>query len=284
MYSLCSSPIYPLDFASKKNHLKIISYTEPGDPWHKRALIRSLERITGQRKLQKLYDDVMATHPTSQQIWSLMLEKLDIDLEVANKEAIPKDGPVIIIANHPFGVVDGIILGKLFSDVRMDFKVLVNSVLCRNEVLNQHFLPVSFDETKEAIRTNLETRKIALDNLQSGGSVGIFPGGGVATAPRIGQPATDLEWKRFVVKLIKKSNAQIIPVFFYGQNSQLFQVASHISLNLRLGVLLNEVNNKKGKTLKITVGRPISAESLSNIKESDAVLAHLRGEVYRLRR
>ncbi len=264
--------------------MKIISYTEPGDPWHKRALIRSLERITGQRKLQKLYDDVMATHPTSQQIWSLMLEKLDIDLEVANKEAIPKDGPVIIIANHPFGVVDGIILGKLFSDVRMDFKVLVNSVLCRNEVLNQHFLPVSFDETKEAIRTNLETRKIALDNLQSGGSVGIFPGGGVATAPRIGQPATDLEWKRFVVKLIKKSNAQIIPVFFYGQNSQLFQVASHISLNLRLGVLLNEVNNKKGKTLKITVGRPISAESLSNIKESDAVLAHLRGEVYRLRR
>ena len=154
---------------------------------------------------------------------------------------IPREGPIIFIANHPFGVVDGLALGEIISKVRDKFAILVNAVLCRNPQLDPFLLPIDFREIPEAMKTNINTRQEAINRLLNGEAIAIFPSGAVATAPFPGKEPVDLEWKRFVVKLITQSKATVIPLYFHGNNSFWFQLASYIHMNLRLGLLLFEV-------------------------------------------
>jgi putative hemolysin len=170
---------------------------------------------------------------------------------------IPREGPLIFIANHPFGVVDGLALGEIISIVRPEFAILVNAVLCRNPQLDPFLLPIDFREISEAMKTNIRTRKEALDRLSRGEAIAIFPSGGVATAPFPGKEPVDLEWKRFLIKLVTQSKATVVPLYFHGKNSFWFQLASFLHMNLRLGLLLFEVKNKIGKTLFVTIGNPI---------------------------
>jgi putative hemolysin len=229
-------------------------------------------------------NEILDAHHHPHEIWSVMKEKLKVQVR-ANLEGldhVPPSGPVIFIANHPFGVVDGILFGEMISRVRPNFKFLVNEVLCREEQLNQFFLPIDFRDTKEAMQTNLETRRKSLEYLAEGNAIAIFPAGGVATSKRLWKEVTDLDWKRFVTKLIRKSNATVIPFFFHGKNSALFQTVSHISPSLRLALLLNEVRNKKGKEIHVRIGNPIHHEQIASIDKKDDLLQFLRRTVFSL--
>jgi len=142
--------------------------------------------------------------------------------------------------------------------VRGDFKILINSVLCVDEDLNNHFLPVDFDQTKEAIKTNIATKQKATEAIKNGIPLVIFPSGHVSTADRFGfGKVVDAPWTTFAAKLIKESNATVVPIFFKGQNSRLFHVASHISMAFRSALLLNEARKRFGKTVEIEIGDPI---------------------------
>jgi putative hemolysin len=231
------------------------------------------------------YDEVIRDNPPAHAVWKSILDKLGTTIQFEDKQLAkwPQDGPLILIANHPFGVVDGIILGDLISRVRLDFKLIVNEVLCREELLNPYLLPIDFRENKEAMQTNIQTRKVALEMLAQGECIGIFPAGAVATAPAFWKDADDLEWKKFVVKLLWQSDATVVPLYFHGQNSRIFQVASHISQDLRLGLLLNEVKNKIGKTLKVTIGDPLSSKQIKDAVSREKILDYLRDKVYQLR-
>ena len=153
----------------------------------------------------------------------------------------------MLLANHPFGVVDGLALTVLASRIRPEFRVITNSVLCVDERTENRLLPIDFEESRDAMRRNIETKRTALRALAAGECVAIFPSGGVATAVLGLRPAVDLEWHTFVAKLIRSSQATVVPVFFHGQNGPLFQLASKLSLTLRLSLLLREVNNKRGR-------------------------------------
>ncbi len=245
-------------------------------------MILFIEFLTGRIRLERMYQEILDTDPSSADIWELIFKKLNLkyDIESGSLEEVDSDSPSIIIANHPFGVVDGVILGYLVSQRRPNFKFLVNEVLCREELLEPYLLPIDFKETKEAIATNIQTRETALRCLDAGESIIIFPSGGVATSPGFLQKAEDLEWKKFVGKLIRKSKAPVVPFYFQGSNSWIFQLASQLSMDLRLSVLLYEVTNKIGKEFKVQVRNKIPFSEIQALDKNEDLLVFLRKRVF----
>lgn len=257
-----------------------LTYVNPQDPPFKRFMIGALENATGKKRLEQLYTTLQGMVLEPQEVWGAALNLLEVELayDQSQLDKIPDDGPVIFVANHPFGVVDGLILGHLASLVRPNFMMLVNEVLVRQDArLNQFLLPIDFQENKSALRTNIETRKVATERLRDGQALVIFPSGGVATARKGGfGPVEELEWKRFTAKLIQQSQATVVPIYFHGKNSRIFQIASQFGPTLRLGLLLNEVRNKRGRIIKVEVGDPISYAELKPLKDREALLDYLR--------
>ena len=118
--------------------------------------------------------------------------------------------------------------------------------------------------------------------MEAGGAVVVFPGGGISTAEGMWGPVTDLEWKRFTARLIQSAKATVVPLFFHGQNSRLFQIVSQFSLTLRLALVLWEVKRRVGSSLKITVGAPLPYHTLAHLKDRQELIDHLRSHVYGL--
>ena len=237
-----------------------ISFCQPGDPWILRKIIDLLEVIFGSKQVFAIYEKLKREPFEVANFFKGAMRETQVkchyDQEKIKK--IPKDGPLIIVANHPFGIVDGMIMCDIAAKVRGDFRILINSVLCVDEDLNNHFLPVDFDQTKEAIKTNIATKQKATEAIKNGIPLVIFPSGHVSTADRFGfGRVVDAPWTTFAAKLIKESNATVVPIFFRGQNSRLFHVASHISMAFRSALLLNEARKRFGKTVEIEIGDPI---------------------------
>ncbi|MEL6250461.1 MAG: lysophospholipid acyltransferase family protein [Bacteroidota bacterium] len=255
-----------------------ITYVSPYDPWAKRVLMALLERICGGKKIDKLYTEIRHTEMEPEQIWEKSIKKLELQLRYDEKKllAAPKEGPLVFISNHPFGVVDGLILGYFAARIRKDFVVIVNEVLLgQDERIDSFLLPIDFRDTKSAMKANIRTKNETLNRLANGEALVIFPSGGVATSPKGFGKAEDLEWKRFVAKVIQQSKATVIPVFVHGQNSRLFQLVSQVSATLRLSMLLHEVKNKIGKPIYLEIGDPIPYEEVAHIRDRQKLLNHL---------
>ncbi len=242
-----------------------ISYCQPDDPWILRKIIFFLEIIFGSKKVFAIYEK-LRREPFEVGIFfrSAMQEtKIQCHYDPDKLNKIPRQGPLVIVANHPFGIVDGLIMCDIAARVRGNFRILINSVLCVDDDLNTHFLPVNFDQTKEAVKTNISSKKRATDDLKNDIPLVIFPSGHVSTADKFGfGSVVDAPWTTFAAKLIRESNATVVPIFFRGQNSRLFHVASHISMALRSALLLNEARRRFGKEVRIEIGDPISWERL----------------------
>jgi putative hemolysin len=248
-------------------------------------VVRVLENATGRIGLirrAKGYEDEVAR---GRDFWQVIVERYGLTLDIVggNLSDIPANGPLILIANHPYGILDGLMMGHILSKLRGDFRIIAHRIFRRAEQLNRVILPIDFDETKDAVRQNLETRTEVLRYLGSGGAVGIFPGGTVSTAARpFGQPM-DPVWRNFTAKMIQRSNAVVVPVFFEGHNSRLFQIASHINYTLRLALLINEFRARVDEPVRIVVGRPIPRPEIE-ARRSDprALMDFLRQSTYDL--
>ena len=261
------------------------SYSTADQPFLQRAIIQAIEKIGGQRKLKKLYIRHQENISRGEGFFDSAMSLLNIAVEydAAALARVPRHGPVLFISNHPFGVLDGITLTWLALKVRPDTKVLANDVLCQDPGAAQHLLPVAFAPTREARETNVRSRRDAQNLLKNGGAVGIFPGGGVSTSERVHKAmAVDLPWAPFTAKLIRMTEPTVIPIFFTGQNSRLFQIASHLSLTLRLSLVFRETARRIGTRLQVRVGKPIAYSELAGFPERDDMIRELRKRTYDL--
>ncbi len=261
------------------------SYADPADPRLKRFFIRLVERITGQPYLKWLYEENRAHPVPGEDFWDAAIRKLELKVRI-NEEALaqwPRTGPLVVVANHPFGVLDGLIICHIISKVRKDFRVLTNAVLLRAEEVKTFLLPVDFAETEEALKTHLRTRAEAKNHLMKGGCLVVFPAGGVSTTPTIWHKrAIDTEWKNLTARLIAQAKAPVAPVYFAGQNSRLFQLASHISMTLRLSLLFKEVHDRIGSDVHIRLGELIPYARIAGINDRQAVMDTLKDITYSL--
>jgi putative hemolysin len=262
-----------------------VSYAKSAQSRSGQAVIKLIENATGRLHLIQRARDYDAEIAQGRSFWEVMINRYGLSLNVVSGAIadIPAEGPLVVVANHPFGILDGLIMGYLLSTRRGDFRILANGVFQDAPDLNQIVLPISFDNTKDAVKLNLETRAKALEFLKAGGAIGVFPGGTVSTAAKPFQRPFDPGWRRFTARMITKSNATVVPVFFDGQNSRLFQLASHIHYNLRVALLLKEFRRRTDKPVEIAIGAPISPATIATLTgDAQGMMDFLRNETYGL--
>ncbi|PZQ99400.1 MAG: acyltransferase [Cereibacter sphaeroides] len=262
-----------------------ISYATSARSRSGRALIRVLENATGRLSLIRRAEGYEHEVASGKSFWSVIAERYGLSLDVVGGSLtnIPANGPLIVIANHPYGILDGLMMGYLLDRIRGDFRILANSVFRRAEELNKVILPISFDDTKEAIKLNIATRATCLNYLAQGGAMGVFPGGTVSTALTPFAHPMDPGWRNFTARMIAKSDATVVPIFFHGHNSRLFQLASHIHANLRLGLLIKEFRSRIDEPVQVVVGQPLPATELAARKgDPKAMMEYLRRATYAL--
>jgi len=262
-----------------------ITYSNSAATRGGRVLIRMMENVTGRIRLIKRARGYEQEVATGRDFWQVIVERygLSLDVTAGALENIPSEGPLILIANHPYGILDGLMLGHILSRVRGDFRILANSVFTRAPDLERVVLPISFEESKEAMALNLSTRKEALAYLARGGAIGIFPGGTVSTSAKPFSQPMDPGWRGFTARMISKSGATVVPIYFEGHTSRMFQIASHLHSTLRLGLLIKEFAKRIDAPVRVVIGQPIPREEIAErASDTKALMDFLRQRTYAL--
>lgn len=262
-----------------------ISYASSAGTRGGRALIRVIENATGRLSLIRRAEGYDRDVAGGRDFWQVMVDRYGIRLDVAGGSLanIPATGPVVVVANHPYGILDGLVMGHILSRTRGEFRILAHRVFRRSEDLNRVILPVSFDGTREAVEQNLRTRAEALDWLGQGGAIGIFPGGTVSTAARPFGRAMDPVWRSFTARMLARSDAVVVPVWFDGANSRLFQIASHMHMTLRLALLIREFRVRLRDPVRLVIGAPIPRAAIEARRgDGKAMMDFLRRSTYDL--
>lgn len=262
-----------------------ISYAFAAQTRAARTVIRAVENLSGRPRLLRMAAGYERDVAAGRDFWAVMQERYRVRLDIVagSEERIPATGPTVVVANHPFGILDGLAIGRLLSMRRRDFRIVAHSVFRRAPEVNAHLLPVDFAPTREARALNLETRREALRFLDQGGAIAIFPGGAVSTASTpLGRPI-DPRWKNFTAKLALHEDAQVVPLHFEGHNSRLFQAVTHVSQTLRVALLIHEFRTALARPVRLRIGEPVAREAIE-VRRGDAValMDFLRSTVYGL--
>lgn len=264
-----------------------LSYASPGMSRGRRLFLLALEKLTGIRRANRIYAAWRCSRPDSScRAMNDLLAACGIALRIQAPQwpvARPDGRRLIIIANHPFGIPDGVAILALAEQLERPVRILINTDLLRVPEMTRFALPIDFSQTKDALRTNMESRKEALACLARGETVVIFPSGGIATARSPFAHAEELPWKRFTAKLIHMARADVLPVHFDGQNSPLFHAASRISMFLRLSLIVPEAVRRLGRPIDVRIGAVIPYERLAAVTDRQALTRLLYEQVMALR-
>lgn len=238
------------------------TFTDP----RKAAAIRVIEWLTGKLTLLRLIRRFERMGPAQGlEFWQRALDVMNIEVTTPPDQValIPKTGAVVVVANHPHGLVDGLVMARLVMQVRPDFKILTRSLLTGIPEIAYHMVPVPFPHEDDSLEKGLEMRKISMDHLAQGGVLILFPAGKVATSEGWWGPAIEAEWNLFTAKMVQKSKATVLPIFFPGQNSRLYHIADKISPTIRQGLLLHEVVHALNKPQRPVIGQPVPPEEIA---------------------
>jgi putative hemolysin len=250
-----------------------------------RGAIRAIEWATAKpailRRLREFERRGAAgENHAGQAFWRACLNVMGIDLLTPPDEVarIPVAGPVVLVANHPHGLVDGMILADLVGRVRGDYRILTRSILTGiDESASSYMIPVPFPHEAGAQEGMLAMRRAAGAHLARGGLLALFPAGVVAASRTPWGPAVEAEWNVFTAKLIRTSGAAVLPVRFPGANSRAYQIANRLSPTLRQGLLLHEVVHAMDRPQAPVVGHPIPPADLApRLGEPRSLMAWLR--------
>ena len=251
------------------------------DPWTGFA-IRAVEWLTGKLTILRMVNKFEKTNENhrGQKFWRGALDIMGIELTTPAEQLanIPTEGPVVVVANHPHGMVDGMIFADLIGRVRLDYRILTRSVLTGlDEAATSFMIPVPFPHDPEAQRKMVEMRTSAMAHLKEGGVVALFPAGVVMSSETWFGPPVEREWSLFTAKMIRKSGAKVVPIFYPGHNSRSYMIANKISAILRQGLLLHEIVRSCNKPMAPVVGAPLTDEQMVMLeKDPRGFMAWLR--------
>lgn len=212
-----------------------------------------------------------------------ILEEFEINFEIPEEDfkRLPKNGPYITVSNHPLGGIDGILLLKLLVEHRPDFKIIANFLLDRVVPLKPYIMPVNPFETHKDAKSSVFGFKQSLAHLKQGHPLGIFPAGEVSTY-KDGNLIVDRPWEPSAMKLIKKAEVPVVPIYFHAKNSPLFYRLSNISDTLRTAKLPSEMLSQKNRVIRVRIGRPISVEAQQEFDNLPEFTDFLRRKTYML--
>jgi len=269
----------------KKNNIAFTFATAEVSPLGQ-AFIKIMELLTGKLKLKKLYDEYLSENRPPEYFWDDAVNKLKLTLNInyQNGSYIPQKGRLIIIANHAFGVADGVSICSVLSKVRNDYKMVTHKVLRQADAVKDKILPIDFNETKDALLTNIYTRKEAEKVLNNDGVLVLFPSGRISTKKNLKKftKADDGEWKQWVSKLILKTKSPVLPIFFDGQNSKWYHLANKLGLTFRYSLCMFELKRKIGDNIDMYFGSLIPYYDLVKIGDLKAITRYLRSITYAL--
>lgn len=210
------------------------------------------------------------------------LDAFDIDVNTSNLWRIPPKGPVIVVANHPFGGVDGMLLARTLLGIRSDVKMLANFLLTRLPQLAP--MVIEADPFAEGAPSKMNSKAVrkSIAWLRNGGLLLVFPAGEVSSLDLRAGRIQDLVWSPSFVRLARRTGAAVVPVHVHGKNSNLFQLAGLLHPRLRTALLPREMIRKSHQRIRVTVGRPIASDFLARFENESAAACWIRESVYRL--
>ena len=258
-----------------------LTYSDTFESPFNRYLILAMEWLTGKVKvIRRVRSFEKMGTPTGQAFWPATMRAMGIEIQTPQDQLdrIPETGPVVFVANHPHGLVDGMILADLIGRRRNDYRILTRALLTGiDESASSYMIPVPFLHEEGVQKKMIEMRAKAMEHLGNDGLIALFPSGVVAAAETALGPAVEQEWNVFTAKMIKRSGATIVPCYFPGSNSRAYQIANQFSATLRQGLLIHEVAHAFDKPQKPVIGHPIPAEDVAErSKDPRAFMAWLR--------
>jgi len=238
-------------------------------------------RLSKLNKLNAIYDRYK--HLDAVDFIDAVLIELGVSFEIPEKDLkrIPKDGAFISISNHPLGGIDGLILLKLMLEAREDYKVIANFLLQRLNPIEDKVMPVNPFETRQEIKSSVSGLKQALAHLKEGHPLGIFPAGEVSTYKE-DKAIVDKPWTDEALKLIKKAEVPVLPVYFHAKNSLAFYKLAKVSDNLRTAKLPSEMLSQHFRSIKVRVGFPVNLKDQNQFEDLQDYKAFLRKKTYML--
>lgn len=232
----------------------------------KAGTIRAIEWLTAKVTLLRLIRKFeQSGAPMGAPFWPKAIRHMGITIQTPPEEIalIPKTGPLVVVSNHPSGLVDGMVLAEMVNRVRSDFKILTRSLLTGIPEVEEFMIPVPFPHEDNARELGLQMRDETMKHLKAGGVIILFPAGKVAMSEGWWGPAVEAEWNVFTHKMVRSSGATIVPMHFTGQNSRAFLIANKVSDTIRQGLLLYEIKRALFKPQRPFIGHPIPASELS---------------------
>lgn len=238
-----------------------------------------LMRLTRMSSINRVYNKFK--HLPGPEFLDAVLDYYEIDFEIPEEDfrRLPKEGPYITISNHPLGGIDGVLLLKLLLEKRSDYKIIANFLLQRIDPLKPFILPVNPFENRKDAQSSIMGFKRAMAHLQEGHPLGIFPAGEVSTY-RDGRLIVDKPWEEAALKLVRKAEVPVVPIYFHARNSRLFYRLSHIHEIFRTAKLPSELSTQRNRSIKVRIGQPIPVQAQQEQETLEEFTELLRRKTY----
>lgn len=238
--------------------------------------------VTGLNRINRIFSHISQYQGI--EFAGKLIEYLNVKCKINENELanIPKEGPFIIVSNHPFGAIDGIILLSQIGKIRPDIKILTNFLLSYIPNLEESFFPVNPFTDRPGLRSSFTGLKKAKEHIEAGGAIAFFPAGEVSSNRNKEKIVKDIEWQPSVVKLIKNAGLPVVPIFFTGQNSAFFHFLGKIHPMLRTVRLPHELSNKRNKEIELKIGMAIPASEIEDFASTEELGRYLWNRTYSL--